>query len=86
MVAPSQPLAEHMKFKYILSADGYSTAWRRVPFVLFSNSLLFKTMSSNVQWFYDKIIPGEHFVSIKDDLSDMFTQMEEMNKNDAKAK
>ena len=43
-------------------------------------------MSSNVQWFYDKIIPGEHFVSIKDDLSDMFTQMEEMNKNDAKAK
>lgn len=34
-----------MKYKYLFSADGMGTAWKRLPFILFSNSLLVKPFS-----------------------------------------
>lgn len=39
-----------------------------------------------MQWFYDKLIPGVNFVQIEDDLSDLFSKREEMEKNPIKAK
>lgn len=74
-------LTDHLKYKYLLSADGTGASWKRIPFILFSNSLLFKPYSEKIQWFYDKLIPGVNFVQIKDDLSDLFSKMEEMKKN-----
>ncbi len=75
-----------MKFKYILSADGTGAPWKRIPFVFFSNSIVFRPYSNKIQWFYDKMLPETHFVSIKEDLSDLFARMEEMNNNPEWAK
>jgi hypothetical protein len=36
---------EHFKYRYILSADGRGAAWKRVPVILHSNSILFKPFS-----------------------------------------
>ena len=69
-----------------MSVDGYTSAWKRPVFIMSSNSLLLKTSSSSMQWFYDKLIPGVNFVQIKDDLSDLFSKREEMEKNPTKAK
>lgn len=79
-------LTEHIKYKYLLSADGTGAAWKRVPFIMYSNSLLFKPFSEKVQWFYDKITPDLHFVNIRDDLSDLFSKVEFYNKNSEAAK
>lgn len=68
-----------------MSVDGYASAWSRPGYILFSNSLLFKTSSPNMQWFYDKLIPGVNFVQIKDDLSNLFSKREYFEKNPTKA-
>lgn len=65
MWSPYANLLEHIKYKYLLTADGFGAAWKRIPFILFSNSILFKPYSEKIQWFYDKLIPNTHFVHIK---------------------
>jgi hypothetical protein len=65
-------LKSQLKYKYILSADGYAAAWRRPTLVLHSNSILFKTLSDFTQWYYDKLIPDKHFVLLDEDLSNIF--------------
>jgi|JI10StandDraft_1071094.scaffolds.fasta_scaffold1990453_2 hypothetical protein len=52
---------------------------------MFSNSLLFKDSSPNVQWFYDKLIPGVNFVQINTELSNLFSKREEFEKDPVKA-
>jgi len=42
----------HVHFKYLISLDGTQAAWGRVPWILFSNSLLIKDDSTKEQWFY----------------------------------
>lgn len=51
-------MAEHIKYKYLISVDGEGSAWKRPCAILFSNSVLFKTYSKNIQWFYDKLVHG----------------------------
>ena len=48
---------EHFKYRFILTADGYTAGWKRPQWVLYSNSILFKPFSDIIQWFYDKMIP-----------------------------
>lgn len=68
-------LTDQIKYRYMASADGYAAAWKRIAWILFSNSILFKTQSEWIQWFYDKMVPDEHFVLVKDDLSNIFEKM-----------
>jgi hypothetical protein len=39
---------EHIENKYILSVDGWTAAWGRVPWILCSNSVLVKQKSTVV--------------------------------------
>lgn len=41
-----------------------------------------KPLSAHVQWFYDKLSPGIHFVPVAKDLSDCFSKIISMNDND----
>ena len=66
----------------MLSADGFATAWKRIPWSLYSNSVLIKTHSRFIQWFYDKLIPNYHFVLVKNDLKDLIPKLKWLTKND----
>ena len=50
-----------------------------------SNSILFKVFSKEVQYFYYLLVPDENFILIRDDLSDMFEQMDRLNKDEERA-
>ena len=42
----------HLHYKYLISLDGIGAAWGRVEWIMFSNSLLIKDISTKEQWFY----------------------------------
>ena len=64
-------MEEQLQYKYLIAVDGWAAPWERVPAVLASNSLLLKQESPFVEWFYDLMIPGVHYVPVKYDLSDL---------------
>ena len=59
-------LEDHFKYKYLLSIDGWTAAWGRLPWILNSNSLLVKHNSTKVQWFYGEMIENYHYMSLND--------------------
>lgn len=77
---------KHLKYKYLISVDGNVTAWKRVPFILLSNSVLIKQETGNIQWFYPAIKPYVHYIPLQNDLSDIFEKLAWLKKNDSKAK
>lgn len=66
-VTPEKSLA----YKYLIDIDGHSCSYSRVAWILYSNSLLLKHASNNIQWYYDKLKAGEHYIPIAKDFSDL---------------
>lgn len=85
-LAPYTSIEDQLAYKYILSLDGYKCAWIRVPWIMVSNSVLMKTETDQVEWFYNKIIPDVHYVSIKADLSNLVHKVQYLRENDTYAK
>jgi hypothetical protein len=56
-----------LKYKYVISVDGHTTAWDRVPWILNSKSVLLKKKSSHKNWYYDFLIKNEHYIEFDDD-------------------
>jgi hypothetical protein len=71
-------MKDHLKYRYLFVADGWGAAWRRVPLILSSNSLMVKPYSDNIQWFYDLVKPNEHYLPLKNDLSDLLPKLKLM--------
>lgn len=55
---------EQYKYRYLLSADGNTASWDRVPWVMKSKSLLFKHESNQVLYYYPLMLDGSHFVEV----------------------
>ncbi len=53
---------------------------------LLSNSLALKQESDEIQWFYIALKPYEHYIPIKNDMSDLLEIIEWARKNDDKCK
>ena len=47
-----------------------------------SNSLLLKQDSTKVQWFYDELKPGVHFVEVNANLSNLIEKVIWLKEND----
>lgn len=60
-----------MKYKYLLSLDGWTAAWGRLQWIMFSGSVLLKPESSKVEWFYHEMEKNVHYISINHNLSDL---------------
>lgn len=66
-VTPSDSLA----YRYLISIDGNSCSYSRMAWILYSNSILFKHNSEEVQWYYDKLQPWIHYIPVASDFSDL---------------
>ena len=75
-----------MKYKYLPSADGWTAAWDRVPWILLSNSVLLKQESNKVEWFFSKMQPRVHYYPLKNDATDLVEAVEWLKANDGKAR
>ena len=69
------PMTELAKFKYTLDIRGYG--WTdRVKILLQLHRPLFLVDRPYREWFYDDLVPLEHYVPIKEDLSDLMEKYE----------
>lgn len=75
------PLSEQQKFKYIVHIDGHVSAFR-LSAMLKLNSVILIVESKWKMWFSDLLVPYEHYVPIKSDLSDLYEQIEWCKAND----
>lgn len=52
----------HLLYKFQISIDGHTAPWERPVWQLYSNSLMVKQKSSLIQWYYNAIKPGQHYI------------------------
>lgn len=78
--------ADQLHYKYQILIDGNSCAYSRAYWQLFSNSLILKVESDNIQWYYDALSPYKHYVPVKSDLSNLIEQIEWARSHDREAR
>ncbi|XP_033228056.1 protein O-glucosyltransferase 2-like [Belonocnema kinseyi] len=69
------------EYKYQLNIDGTVAAYR-FPYLLAGGSLVFKQDSQYYEFFYKQLTPGEHYIPIKSDLSDLVEKIKWAQEND----
>lgn len=75
---------DHLDYKYLVVPDGNTCTYPRYYLGLFSNSVVFKQNSDQIQWYYRALVPYEHFVPVEDDFSNLPEMVEWAKKNDLK--
>ena len=75
--------AESFRNKYLMVTDG-NTFISRLPSFLSSGSLIFRAALFS-QWFDEWLVPGEHYISVKFDYSDLEDKLEWAMQHDIQA-
>ncbi|MES2215330.1 MAG: glycosyl transferase family 90 [Pseudomonadota bacterium] len=75
--------ADHIKYKYLISIDGNTCAWKRVPWIMLSNSVLLKQETQKIEWFYPALKPYVHYVPVNERLTDIFPKLAWMQDHDS---
>jgi hypothetical protein len=78
-------IEQKAKFKYILNLDGHVSAFR-LGHELSLGSVVLIPKSNYYLWFSYLLVPYTHFVPIKEDLSDLISQIKWCINNDSKCK
>jgi hypothetical protein len=58
-------IAQMLRYKYQLDLDGMVSAYSALFWKLSSNSLVWKLKSPWEQWYYNRLLPGQHYVSLR---------------------
>jgi hypothetical protein len=76
------------EFRYLIVADGNSSAWAGTFNMLLSGGVLLKIESEEgfMQWFYNRLEPWINYVPIKHDLSDLVEKIIYLNQHDSLAR
>jgi len=77
---------EQLKYKYQMLIDGYTCSYSNSGWKWFSNSLVFKEDSDNIQWYYSALKPYEHFIPVKEGLEDLVEKITWAQEHDTEAK
>jgi|SRR5579862_1544568 len=62
---------EHVAYKYQLLIDGVTCAYSRAYWQMFSNCVIFKQTSENIQWYYRAWKPFVHYIPVNWDMSNL---------------
>ena len=75
------------EYKYQIDIDGNSNAWAGLFQKLLSKSAVMKVESPHgfQQWYYDRLIPWEHFVPVESEMGDLVEKTQWLIANDVKA-
>jgi hypothetical protein len=58
-------IEEQLNYKYIISIDGNTSAWDRVPWILNSKSILVKHKSDELCWYYYLLKKNVHYLEFE---------------------
>lgn len=75
------PLKTQRQYKYIVHVDGHVSAFR-LSAMMKLNCVLLIVDSPWKLWFSDMLLPYEHYIPIKADLSDIYEQIDWCREND----
>lgn len=83
---PFMSIPEQLRYKYVLSIEGFDVA-TNTKWIMASNSLCFMRKPRFETWFMEgALIPGVHYVQLKDDYSDLEEKIAFYNDHPALAK
>ena len=71
----SESISSQIKYKYQMLIDGNSAAYSRAYWQLFSNSVIFKQESNEIQWYSKGLQPYIHYVPVDYDLNDVIEKI-----------
>ncbi len=83
LILGNVPIAGHLDYKYLPVLDGYMCTFPGFQWRLLSGSLTFKQESDEIQYFYGALKPYEHYVPVKNDLSDLLEKIRWAKAHDA---
>lgn len=69
---------DHVRYRYLVCADGNSSTWPGFLWRLATNSLVIKQRSDNIQWFYRALRPGVHYVEVERQFQDLPQVLDEL--------
>ncbi len=78
------PAEDFDQYRYHIDIDGNTNSWPGFMLKLLSGGLVFKVRSPGdyKQWYYERLVEGEHFVEIQSDLSDLDEKIQHYKAND----
>jgi len=80
----SMPIMDQMQYKFLASLDGNGPCSGRIEKFLFGNSVIFKTESDRIEFYYEGLRPDKHYIPIKSDLTDLPEKLSFALQNDEK--
>lgn len=84
---PWQDQIEITKYRYQIDIDGNTSTWSSFLLKMLTASPVLKVESECCwrQWYYDRLMPGEHYISIRPDLSDLIDKLQWLRANPSEA-
>ena len=77
-VKPFMSIPDQLRYKFIMSIEGNDLA-SNLKWIMSSNSVCIMRAPRNESWFMEgRLVPGEHFVQVKDDFSDVEEKVQEL--------
>jgi hypothetical protein len=77
-VKPFMSIPDQLQYKFIMSIEGNDLA-SNLKWIMSSNSVCLMRAPRNESWFMEgRLVPGEHFVQVKDDFSDVDEKVQEL--------
>lgn len=77
-VKPFMSISDQLQYKFIMSIEGNDLA-SNLKWIMSSNSVCLMPAPRNEGWFMEgRLVPGEHFVQVRDDFSDVEEKVREL--------
>jgi hypothetical protein len=76
---------EQINYKYLIALDGNTCTYPGMHWRLLSNSVVFKTATNQIQWYYAGLEPWVHYIPIEKDLSNLIPMIEWAKNHDSDA-
>jgi hypothetical protein len=85
VVKEEVPFRDFLKYRYQVDIDGFANAWRSCFLKLASHCVTLKAESSTTQWYYDQLVPWQHFIPLNGAVSDFKEAVRWLHEHDAEA-
>ncbi len=85
-LSKSVKIEDQIRYKYQITIDGVTCAFSRVFWQLLANSVMLKQESKSIQWYYPGMKPYEHYIPLKDDVSDLIEKIQWAKDHDQECK
>lgn len=87
IVGTQRPETHWLSDKFAIDIDGWTNAWSNLIIRLHFGCCVLKVASADGyrQWWYDRLLPWQHFVPVRADMTDLLDKIEWVRSHDSEA-